>query len=81
MGASEALCPNCGYALKGLRQQRQQVGANEVVLYWAVCARCRHVALYQWAYVEPVDGDSGLEREERPVDVTVREQARVDRQE
>ena len=81
MGASESLCPNCGYALQGLRQQRQQAGTNEVVLYWAICAQCRHVALHQWAYVDSVDGDTGLEREEHPVDAKVRERARADRQE
>jgi C4-type Zn-finger protein len=61
----EVSCPNCGHALHTLRQERQQAGAREITLQWYICGECRHVALYDWSFVDVTD-DGDIVRENKP---------------
>jgi hypothetical protein len=46
-------CPNCGNNLTSYKTDRQSAGEREVVLQWAMCERCSHVALRDWSFSTP----------------------------
>jgi C4-type Zn-finger protein len=45
-------CPNCGRRLVSYRTDRQSVRERDVILRWAICVHCRHVALETWSFAE-----------------------------
>ena len=44
------MCPNCGRPFGRTRLQRQVVGGRGVILVWAICSHCHHVALESWEW-------------------------------
>lgn len=45
-------CPNCGDRLVAYRRDRQSAGQARVLLQWAICEGCQHVALLEWQFLE-----------------------------
>lgn len=60
-------CPNCAAKLEPFRTDRQRAGHQEAVLCWAICPRCRHVALHSWCFKGTAgeSGDTSAEAEVR----------------
>jgi C4-type Zn-finger protein len=52
MATRTSPCPNCGASMATLRKDRQVVGQREVQLTWMICARCRHVRLEHWGFID-----------------------------
>lgn len=66
VGTMQVQCPNCGHILETLRHDLQPAGERSVHLHWLVCPGCTHVALYTWGFVDDMDGDDRLVRENWP---------------
>jgi hypothetical protein len=52
MDTPRGLCPNCDHYLSDYRRERQSTAQREIVLYWLICTKCRHVALHDWSFVD-----------------------------
>lgn len=58
----DMLCPNCGHELVPYRTVQQKAHTRDVHLEWSICSRCRHVALNDWSFQEPLKAAAGTER-------------------
>lgn len=45
-----ARCPNCGSELTRYRTDKQMARRGEMIMFWDICTRCRHIALEHWDY-------------------------------
>lgn len=46
----ETRCPNCGNELTRYRTDKQMARSGEMIMFWDICPRCRHIALEHWEY-------------------------------